>query len=117
MNAVQPSLFDDTPAATPRYAGPLLMTREQRQQRDWTAWLQDSAGQWWCPACGDPEPSPETLHVRHGWQPDLSKSGHPYPYSWPGAYEEGGVIGNGGRCRKLRAEWIDQHYPSRKDTV
>lgn len=87
----------------------------ERQQADWEAWLQDAAGHWQCPACGDHEPTPQAMHDLHGWTIDLTAIGHPFFYSWPGRYEEGGHIGNGGRCRKLRMEWLRAKHPSRPE--
>lgn len=80
----------------------------ERQQRDWTAWLQNAAGEWCCPACGGVEPTREALKVEHGWNTDLTTTGHPWFYSWPGRYEEHGS-GNGGRCAKLRVQWLAAH--------
>jgi hypothetical protein len=86
------------------------LTSAERQQADWTAWLQDDRGRWCCPACGDREASAEDLRTTHGWHADLAEVGHPYCYAWPGQYAEGGYSGNGGRCMKLRLEWLDDHY-------
>ncbi|WP_328522865.1 hypothetical protein [Kribbella sp. NBC_00359] len=82
----------------------------ERQQDDWRTWLQDESGRWACPACGDVESTAEELHVRHGFRAELSATGHPYHYAWPGRYAEGGYSGNGGRCKKLRTKWLQQHY-------
>ena len=99
MTDVQLSLFDVD-----------AMNEADRQQADWTQWLQDDRGRWCCPACGDVEASSDDLHARHGWQTDLSVAGHPYAVNWPGRYEEGGYSGNGGRCAKLRLAWLVEHY-------
>lgn len=99
MTDAQPSLFDVA-----------AMDEAERQQADWMKWLQDDRGRWCCPACGAVEESADELHRRHGWQTDLSEIGHPYAVSWPGRYEEGGYIGQGGRCNVLRHEWLVQHY-------
>lgn len=86
------------------------LTSVERQQADWIAWLQDDRGRWCCPACGAREATPEDLRAEHGWTVDLAKIGHPYFYAWPGHYAEGGYSGNGGRCKKLRMDWLDNHY-------
>lgn len=86
------------------------LSSAERQQADWTAWLQDDHGRWCCPACGDHVATPEALSAEHGWTADLAEIGHPYFYSWPGHYAEGGYSGNGGRCKRLRLEWLDDRY-------
>jgi hypothetical protein len=86
------------------------LTGAEQQQADWHAWLQNELGQWRCPACGDREESAGDLYDLHGWQTELEVIGHPYFYAWPGRYAEGGYSGNGGRCKKLRLEWLAQRY-------
>lgn len=109
----------DPPERLPAWLA-VQMTPAQRQQADWLAWLQDDRGRWRCPACGDLVATAEELRTAHGWTVNLSEAGHPYHYSWPGKYAEGGYSGNGGRCKKLRAEWLEDHYrptPAVEDVV